>query len=33
MFTDAVKTEDLDGKLAVKDISQIVRESLPAKKR
>jgi len=33
MFTDAVKTEDLDGKLAVKDISQIVKESLPAKKR
>jgi len=33
MFTDAVKAEDLDGKLAVKDISQIVRESLPAKKR
>jgi Fe-S oxidoreductase len=28
MFTDAVKTEDLDGKLTVKDISQIVRESL-----
>lgn len=28
MFTDAVKTEDLDGKLAVKDISQILRESL-----
>jgi Fe-S oxidoreductase len=33
MFTDAVKAEDLDSKLAVKDISQIVRESLPAKKR
>jgi Fe-S oxidoreductase len=33
MFTDAVKTEDLDGKLAVKDISQIVKEPLPAKKR
>jgi len=28
MFTDAVKTEDLDDKLAVKDISQIVKESL-----
>jgi Fe-S oxidoreductase len=28
MFTDAVKTEDLDGKLTVKDISQIVNESL-----
>jgi len=28
MLTDAVKAEDLDGKLAVKDISQIVRESL-----
>jgi len=33
MFTDAVKAEDLDDKLAVKDISQIVGESLPAKKR
>jgi Fe-S oxidoreductase len=33
MLADAVKTEDLDGKLAVKDISQIVKESLPAKKR
>jgi Fe-S oxidoreductase len=32
MLTDAIKTEDLDGKLAVKDISQIVKESLPAKK-
>ena len=31
MFTDAVKTEDLDGKLAVKDISQLVKESLPSK--
>ena len=28
IFTDAVKTEDLDTKLAVKDISQIVKESL-----
>jgi Fe-S oxidoreductase len=28
MFTDAVKAEDLDGKLAVKDISQIVKKSL-----
>jgi Fe-S oxidoreductase len=27
MFTDAVKSEDLDGKLTVKDISQIVKES------
>ncbi len=33
MFTDAVKAEDLEGKLAVKDISQIVRESLLAKKK
>jgi len=33
MFTDAVKAEDLDGKLAVKDVSQIVKESLTAKKR
>jgi Fe-S oxidoreductase len=29
MLTDAVKTEDLDGKLTVKDISQILRGSLP----
>jgi Fe-S oxidoreductase len=28
MFTDAVKAEELDGKLVVKDISQILRESL-----
>ena len=28
IFTDAAKTEDLDTKLAVKDISQIVKESL-----
>jgi Fe-S oxidoreductase len=28
MFTDAVKSEDLEGKLAVKDIAQIVKESL-----
>ena len=28
MFTDAVKTEDLEGKLIVRDISQIVKESL-----
>lgn len=27
MFTDAVKAEDLDGKLAVKDISQLIKES------
>jgi Fe-S oxidoreductase len=33
MLTDAVKAEDLDGKLAVKDVSQIVKESLTAKKR
>jgi len=32
MFTDAVKGEELDGKLAVKDIGQIVTESLSAKK-
>ena len=31
MFTDAVKAEDLDEKLAVKDISQIVMESLSSK--
>ena len=30
MFTDAMKAEDLEGKLAVKDISQIVMESLPS---
>ncbi|MBL7208947.1 MAG: (Fe-S)-binding protein [Dehalococcoidia bacterium] len=28
MFTDAIKAEDLDDKLVVKDISQIVKESL-----
>lgn len=28
MFTDAVKAEDLDGKLTVRDISQILKESL-----
>jgi len=28
IFTDAAKTEDVDSKLAVKDISQIVKESL-----
>ncbi len=28
MFTDAVKSEDLEGKMAVKDIAQIVKESL-----
>jgi Fe-S oxidoreductase len=28
MFTDAAKSEDLDGKLAVKDIAQIMKESL-----
>ena len=28
MFTDAVKAEDLDDKLVVKDIAQIVKESL-----
>jgi Fe-S oxidoreductase len=27
MLTDAVKTEDLDGKLTVKDVSQIIKES------
>jgi len=31
MLTDAVKAEDLDDKLAVKDISQILKESLSAK--
>jgi Fe-S oxidoreductase len=31
MFTDAVKAEDLDDKLAVKDISQIMKESLHKK--
>jgi len=31
MLTEAVKTEDLDGRLAVKDISQIVKESLPSR--
>ena len=31
IFTDAAKTEDLDTKLAVKDISQIVKESLSSK--
>jgi Fe-S oxidoreductase len=30
MLTDAVKAEDLDHKLAVKDISQILKESLSA---
>jgi Fe-S oxidoreductase len=29
MLTDAVKVEDLDGKIAVKDISQIVKQALP----
>jgi hypothetical protein len=28
MLQDAIKVEDLEGKLAVKDISQIVAESL-----
>jgi len=28
MFIDATKSEDLDGKLAVKDVAQIVKESL-----
>jgi len=31
MLTDAVKAEDLDNKLAVKDISQILKESLSIK--
>lgn len=31
IFTEAAKTEDLDTKLAVKDISQIVMGSLPSK--
>ncbi|MCK4331867.1 MAG: (Fe-S)-binding protein, partial [Dehalococcoidia bacterium] len=31
IFTDAAKTEDLDTKLAVKGISQIVMESLSSK--
>jgi len=31
MLTDAVKAEDLDTKLAVKDIAQIVKESLPSR--
>lgn len=31
MFTDAIKAEDLDDKLAVKDISQIVNESLSSR--
>jgi len=31
MLTDAVKAEDLDDKLAVKDISQILKELLSAK--
>ena len=31
MLTDAVKAENLDDKLAVKDISQVLRESLPAR--
>jgi hypothetical protein len=31
MFTDAVKAEDLDDKLAVKDISQIMKELLHKK--
>jgi hypothetical protein len=31
MLTDAVKAENLDDKLAVKDISQILRELLPNK--
>ncbi len=30
MLTDAVKAEDLDDKLTVKDISQILKKSLPA---
>lgn len=30
MFTDAIKAEDMEGRLAVKDISQIVMESLPS---
>jgi len=28
MFTDAAKSEDLEGKLAVKDVAQLVKESL-----
>jgi len=28
MFTDAVKAENLDDRLAVKDVSQIVRENV-----
>jgi hypothetical protein len=31
MLTDAVKAENLDGKLAIKDISQILRELLPTR--
>jgi hypothetical protein len=31
MLTDAVKAENLDDKLAVKDISQILEEFLSAK--
>ncbi len=31
MLTDAVKAEDLDDKLVVKDISQILKELLPAR--
>jgi hypothetical protein len=31
MLTDAVKAENLDNKLAVKDISQILKELLSAK--
>jgi len=31
MLTDAVKAENLDGKLVVKDISQVLKESLSAK--
>jgi hypothetical protein len=31
MLTDAVKAENLDDKLAVKDISQILKEPLSAK--
>jgi hypothetical protein len=31
MLTDAVKTEDPDDKLAVKDISQILKELLSAR--
>jgi hypothetical protein len=31
MLTDAVKTENLDDKLAIKDISQILKELLSAK--